>query len=81
MRGVGTHPVFARLSSLTTCERVVLDHMMNGRLNKQIAAELGAPEKTVKARRAWAMKKMQVRSVAELVRMVERAKLPLAWRG
>jgi hypothetical protein len=46
---------------------------MAGRLNKQIAAELGTAEKTVKAQRARGMSKMKVRSVAELVRVVERA--------
>lgn len=61
------------LATLTPREREVLDHVMNGRLNKQIAADLGTAEKTVKVHRARAMEKMHVRSVAELVRMVERA--------
>ena len=63
----------ARLSLLTHREREVLTHVMSGRLNKQIAADLGIAEKTVKVHRARAMDKMRVRSVAELVRMVERA--------
>ncbi len=62
-----------RLESLTPREREVLTHVMDGRLNKQIAADLGTAEKTVKVHRARAMEKMRVRSVAELVRMVERA--------
>jgi FixJ family two-component response regulator len=63
----------SRLASLTPREREVLMHVMEGRLNKQIAADLGTAEKTVKVHRARGMEKMQVRSVAELVRAVERA--------
>jgi len=65
----------SRLSSLTTREREVLTHVMAGRLNKQIAADLGTAEKTIKVHRARGMEKMHVRSVAELVRIVERASL------
>jgi FixJ family two-component response regulator len=43
-----------------------------GRLNKQIAGELGAAEKTIKVHRARVMQKMQVQSVAELVRVSDR---------
>jgi FixJ family two-component response regulator len=63
----------SRLATLTPREREVLMHVMEGRLNKQIAADLGTAEKTVKVHRARGMEKMQVRSVAELVRIVERA--------
>lgn len=45
---------------------------VSGKLNKQIAAELGVSEITVKVHRRRVMEKMQVRSVAELVRAVER---------
>lgn len=69
----------ARLGSLTPREREVLEHVMNGRLNKQIASDIGTAEKTVKVHRARAMEKMRVRSVAELVRMVERAHPGLGW--
>jgi FixJ family two-component response regulator len=62
-----------RLSTLTPREREVLTHVMSGRLNKQIAADLGTAEKTVKVHRARGMEKMHVRSVAELVRIFERA--------
>jgi FixJ family two-component response regulator len=72
------HATESRLSSLTPREREVLEHVMNGRLNKQIASDLGTAEKTVKVHRARAMEKMHVRSVAELVRMVERARLGAA---
>lgn len=71
----------ARLGSLTPREREVLEHVMNGRLNKQIASDIGTAEKTVKVHRARAMEKMNVRSVAELVRMVERAHPGLGWLG
>lgn len=64
----------SRLDSLTPREHEVLTHVMAGRLNKQIASDLGTAEKTVKVHRARAMEKMHVRSVAELVRMVERAR-------
>jgi FixJ family two-component response regulator len=49
-----------------------MDHVVAGQLNKQIAAELGTVEKTIKVHRARVMFKMGVRSVAELVRLAER---------
>jgi FixJ family two-component response regulator len=57
----------ARLTALTTREREVLALVVAGKMNKQIAAELGAAEKTIKVHRGRVMRKMQVRSVAELV--------------
>ncbi|WKB55551.1 response regulator transcription factor [Eleftheria terrae] len=63
----------SRLASLTPREREVLGHVIAGRLNKQIAADLGTSEKTIKVHRARGIRKMCVRSVAELVRVVERA--------
>ena len=62
-----------RLATLTPREREVLTHVIEGRLNKQIAGDLGTVEKTIKVHRARMMEKMQVRSVAELVRLMERA--------
>jgi FixJ family two-component response regulator len=59
--------VESRLTALTTREREVLDLVVAGKMNKQIAAELGAAEKTIKVHRGRVMRKMQVRSVAELV--------------
>jgi FixJ family two-component response regulator len=56
-----------RLNALTPREREVLTHVVNGKMNKQIAASLGAAEKTVKVHRGRVMRKMHVRSVAELV--------------
>ncbi len=60
--------VRGRLASLTPREHEVLEHVVTGRLNKQIAADLGITEKTIKVHRARAMEKMGVRTLAELVR-------------
>jgi FixJ family two-component response regulator len=57
----------ARYETLTAREREVLAGVVAGKLNKQIAIELGAAERTVKAHRAQVMEKMQAASVAELV--------------
>lgn len=61
-----------RLVSLTPREREVLELVVAGQLNKQIAATLGIAEKTVKVHRARVMRKMAVRSVAGLARIAER---------
>jgi FixJ family two-component response regulator len=61
-----------KLAKLTPREREVLHHVVRGRLNKQIAADLGTVEKTIKVHRGRMMTKLQVRSVAELVRLTER---------
>jgi FixJ family two-component response regulator len=61
------------LATLTERERQVLEHIVAGRLNKQIAAELGTAEKTIKYHRANLMRKMGVRVVADLVKLAERA--------
>lgn len=65
----------ARIATLTPREREVLEHVVTGQLNKQIASDLGTVEKTIKVHRARVMEKMRVRSVAELVRLVERSGL------
>jgi FixJ family two-component response regulator len=62
--------VTQRLASLTPREREVLEKVVKGRLNKQIAHDLGIVLKTVKVHRARMMEKMSVRSVAELVQML-----------
>jgi len=62
----------ARLATLTPREREVLEHVVTGKLNRQIAADLGTAEQTVKVHRAHMMQKIRVRSVAELVRLTER---------
>jgi len=62
-----------RLKLLTLREREVLEQVVTGALNKQIAATLEIAEKTVKIHRAQVMSKMQAGSVAELVRLAARA--------
>ena len=61
-----------RLASLTPREREVLDHVIAGQLNKQIAADLGTGEQNIKVHRGRLMRKMGARSVVELARMTER---------
>jgi FixJ family two-component response regulator len=61
------------LASLTERERQVLEQIVEGRLNKQIAAALGTAEKTVKFHRANLMHKMGARTVADLVKLAGRA--------
>ena len=61
--------VSAHMSRLTPRERDVLARVVQGRLNKQIAADLNIAEKTVKFHRGQLMRKMNVRSVAALVRI------------
>jgi FixJ family two-component response regulator len=58
-------------NALSVREKEVLSHVAAGRLNKQIAAELGISEVMVKVHRANGMRKMQSKSVAELVRMTD----------
>jgi FixJ family two-component response regulator len=65
--------ILRRIESLTPREYEVFTLVITGMLNKQIAAELGASEKTIKVHRARVMQKMQVVSVAELVRLAEKA--------
>jgi FixJ family two-component response regulator len=60
-----------RLRTLTPREREVLEHLIGGKLNKQVAFDLGTVEKTVKVHRARIMEKMRVHSLAELVRLCE----------
>ena len=64
--------VGASLAALTPREHEVMTHVVAGQLNKQIGAELGIAEKTVKVHRARVMKKMNAGSVAELVWLVRR---------
>jgi FixJ family two-component response regulator len=67
------HLVASRLAALTAREREVFELIAQGRLNKQIAAECGTVEKTIKFHRANLMRKLGVRTVADLVRLAERA--------
>jgi RNA polymerase sigma factor (sigma-70 family) len=60
--------------SLTPRERKVISMVALGMLNKQIAAELGTAENTVKVHRSRAMEKMHAQSLADLVKMMEKLK-------
>jgi DNA-binding NarL/FixJ family response regulator len=68
----GATPPHERYQSLTAREREVFALVVRGKLNKQIAADLGIAERTVKAHRARVMKKMGVASLADLARLAER---------
>ena len=61
------------IAALTPRERQVLEGIVAGRLNKQIAGDVGIAEKTVKYHRGNLMRKMQVRNVAELLKVAQRA--------
>ncbi len=65
----------ARLSRLTPREREVMTLVVNGHLNKQAADELGIAEKTIKIHRARVMEKMEAHSLADLVRIVDKAEV------
>ena len=65
--------IMQRLDSLTTREHEVLSYLITGMLNKQIAYELNISERTVKAHRKHVLDKMGVDSIAELVRLTEKA--------
>ncbi|WP_437760082.1 response regulator transcription factor [Sorangium sp. So ce1389] len=65
-----------RFEALTPREREVCVRVAQGLLNKQIADELGAAEKTIKVHRGRVMEKLGVESVAELVRLVDRLQGP-----
>jgi FixJ family two-component response regulator len=66
------HALRATLDTLTPREREILPYLVSGKLNKQIAADLGVVEKTVKVHRMHVMHKLGVQRLADLVRFAER---------
>jgi FixJ family two-component response regulator len=68
---VAVGEVEERLATLTPREREVMTHVIAGKQNKRIAADLGTTEKTIKVHRGRLMAKMRVQSVAQLVRAAE----------
>ena len=73
---VEEHMLHARLDCLTPREREILPFLVSGKLNKQIAGDLGVVEKTVKVHRAHVMQKLGVRCLADLVRFASRMEIP-----
>jgi FixJ family two-component response regulator len=67
-----TAALAARLATLTPREREVMEHVVAGQLNKQVAADLGTGEQNIKVHRRHVMEKMGVQSLADLVRAAER---------
>lgn len=64
-----------RFEVLTPREREVVVHLLRGQLNKEVAADLGTTERTIKAHRANLMAKLQIESLAELVRLAQESGL------
>jgi FixJ family two-component response regulator len=71
--GAEVAAIEAKIATLTPREREVLTHVIAGRLNKQIAGDLGTVEKTIKVHRGRMMEKLGVHTVVDLVRMAEKA--------
>jgi FixJ family two-component response regulator len=71
-RKTGLETARAHFARLTPRERQVFNLVVRGRMNKQIAHELGATERTIKAHRQRVMEKMQVKTLTELVSLAER---------
>ena len=72
---VNVHEILNGLRTLTPREHDVLDQVVLGRLNKEIASELGISIRTVKEHRARVMEKMEANSLAELVTMIVTVRL------
>jgi FixJ family two-component response regulator len=70
------HGAAERFATLTPRERQVLRHVVSGKINKQIAADLGTAEKTIKVHRSRVMRKMHASSLVELVKLASLAGVP-----
>jgi FixJ family two-component response regulator len=70
--------IHGRMARLTPREREVLALLVEGRLNKQVACELGIAEKTIKVHRARVMEKMEAHSLVDLVRVIDKVCIPLS---
>jgi FixJ family two-component response regulator len=71
--GAEVAAIEAKIATLTPREREVLTHVIAGRLNKQIAGDLGTVEKTIKVHRGRMMEKLGVHTIVDLVRLAEKA--------
>jgi FixJ family two-component response regulator len=71
-RRVETDLICGRMARLTPREKQVLVLLIGGRMNKQVACDLGIAEKTIKVHRARVMEKMETRSLVELVRVTDK---------
>jgi FixJ family two-component response regulator len=70
INAVNLDKILNMLKTLTPREHEVLNQVVSGRLNKEIASELGITERTVKEHRRRVMEKMETKSLAELVTMI-----------
>jgi len=74
-RALKQEKVMQKLDSLTTREYEIMTYLITGMLNKQIAFDLNIAERTVKAHRKQVFKKLEIHSIAELVRMTEKVNI------
>jgi len=77
-REIEVDKIKSLVDTLTPREKEVLRWIITGKLNKQIALVLGTTEKTIKVHRSRVMQKTSVSSVAELVRLAQKANIPPA---
>ncbi len=71
LQSIPKHEVLKRVARLTKREREVLDHLVLGKINKQIAVDMGISQRTVEIHRARLQKKMEANGLADLIRMMK----------